>query len=373
MVAAAEKAHCQARIRAAEALEEAARTAGQEERVDEEVEAWAARHKQPELTHRYHAALRMLDREWERQQQEDGEEEEEKSGEEETEERRGMDAFLAGLLGPTATCDDDEEERMSPSSPAPSPFSSFTALIDSPSGRAYFLRQLNARRDGGASSTCLERGIYDELGACLTLFLDECQAQNDVRAAQQGLLMANTFFRLSSTAGSENGNSSITTANGTTASRSVCGTLTASSSTRRSDNQPAGHQSQDEEPKREYLLACVRGHPWWQSQQVWKQALKLNVEHELRQCPLQRSWESLPSEALRGQVLRVHNLIFGQLGSLALHMLECGVAREEVKAFIREMCEKMQVGFEQVQALMEAVVLVGGRVEEENELNERRK
>jgi hypothetical protein len=71
--------------------------------------------------------------------------------------------------------------------------------------------------------------------------------------------------------------------------------------------------------------------------------------------------------------LRVHNLIFGQLGSLALHMLECGVAREEVKAFIREMCEKMQVGFEQVQALMEAVVLVGGRVEEENELNERRK
>ena len=59
-IAAAEKAHCQARIRAAEALGEAARTAGQEERVEEEVGAWAARHKQPDMTHRYHAALRVL-------------------------------------------------------------------------------------------------------------------------------------------------------------------------------------------------------------------------------------------------------------------------------------------------------------------------
>ena len=64
MVAAAEKAHCQARIWAAEALEEAARAAGREEGVEEEVRAWAARHKQPELTHRYYAALRVLDQEW---------------------------------------------------------------------------------------------------------------------------------------------------------------------------------------------------------------------------------------------------------------------------------------------------------------------
>jgi hypothetical protein len=182
--------------------------------------------------------------------------------------------------------------------------------------------------------------------------------------------MANTFFRLSSSAGSARENSSVTTANSQAASRSVCGIFTPSSSTRQSDNQPARHQSQDEEPKREYLLACIRGHPWWQSQQVWKQALKLNVEHELSQYPQQRPWESLSSEALRGQVLRVHNLIFGQLGSLALHMLECGVVREEMRAFIREMCAKTQVGEEQVQALMEAAVTVGGRMEEGNEINE---
>lgn len=387
-MAAAEKAHCQARVRAAEALEKAARMAGQEEVVDEEVGVWAARHKQPELTHRYYTALTVLDREWERQQHDEDEGEgawEGKVAEEETKEMRELDAFLAGLLGPAATCDDDEEEERAnalrgrrsggtaaSSSSLPPPFlsSSFTTLIDTPSGRAYFLRQLNARRGGG---TCLKPEMYDKLGACLTLLLDKCQTQNDVRAAQQALLMANTFFRLSSSAESESevrSTTSITTANSSTTPRSVYGLCNPSSSTRQSDTQPAQHQSQDEQPKREYLLACVHGHAWWQSRQVWKEALTLNVEHELSQCPQQRPWESLPSDALRGQVLRVHNLIFGQLGSLALHMLECGVVREEMRAFVREMCEQTQMGAEQVQAMMEAaIIMVGGRVEEENELS----
>lgn len=373
-MATAEKAHCQARIQAAEALEEAAMTAGQEEGVEEEVGAWAARHKQPELTHRYFAALGLLDREWEKQQHEEEQGEggrEEKDGDEENEETREMDAFLGGLLGPAATCEDDEEEERAKAlhgrrssaaeraSFSPSSSSSFATVIDTFRGRAHFLRQLNARRGGGTASTCLEPVVYDQLGACLTLLLDKCQAQNDVRAAQQALLMANTFFHLSSSAEAESGSSGTTTANSTATAGSA-----PSSSTGQSDNRPAQHQGQDEQPKKEYLLACIRGHPWWQSRQVWREALRLNVEHELSQCPQQRPWESLVSEALRGQVLRVHNLIFGQLGSLVLHMLECGVAREEVRAFVHEMCEESGLVEEQVQAMMEAEVMVGGLAEE---------
>jgi len=64
MVAAAEKAHYQARILAAEKVEVAARRAGQEEGVVKGVDACVVRHKQPELTHRYYAALMVLDQEW---------------------------------------------------------------------------------------------------------------------------------------------------------------------------------------------------------------------------------------------------------------------------------------------------------------------
>jgi hypothetical protein len=390
MVAAAEKAHCQARIWAAEALEEAARAAGREEGVEEEVRAWAARHKQPELTHRYYAALRVLDQEWERQQheKEQGEEiwEEGKGREDVNKERRAMDTFLADLWGPAATHRDEKEERAtaldgrrdrvaaisssSPSSLLPTS-SSFPSLIDTPCGRAYFLRQLDTRRGGGTASTCLDPEIYDKVGACLTLVLNKCQAQKDVRAAQQVLLMANTFFRRFPSENSDSGgliSASITSVTSTAAVTSMFGVPVPSSSIRQPVNRPAQYQNPEEQPKREYLLACIRSHPWWQSREVWQEALRLNVNHELSQCPQRRPWESLSSEALRGQVLRVHNLTFGQLGSLALHMLECGVARDEMRAFVCEMCERTQLGEEQVQALMEAVVKVGGSAEEENEI-----
>lgn len=343
-VAAAEKAHCQARVQAAEALEEAARAAGREEGVEEEVGAWAARHKQPELTHRYHTALTVLERGWEKEQREDGDEGEAKDVYQEIDETRGLDTLLADLLGPSITHNHGggeqhaealQTKRSSAGAPTASSSSSstssfsFATLIDTPRGRAYFLRQLNALRGGGMASTCLEGGKYDELGACLTVFLDKCQAQNDVRAGQQALLMSNTFFRLSSSTESNSGRRSSTATS-----------MTA--------------------PTREYLVACVRSHPWWQSRQLWEEALKLNVEYELRQCPQQSPWESLSSEALRGQVLRVHNLTFGQLGSLALHMHECGVAREDVRAFVHEMCKEAQLGEEQVQALMEAAATEEG-------------
>lgn len=53
-------------------------------------------------------------------------------------------------------------------------------------------------------------------------------------------------------------------------------------------------------------------------------------------------------------------MTFGQLGSLAFHMLECGVARDDMRAFLSEMCEKMHFGEEHVQVLMEVVVKVRG-------------
>lgn len=64
-----------------------------------------------------------------------------------------------------------------------------------------------------------------------------------------------------------------------------------------------------------------------------------------------RPWETLSGEALKEQVLRVHNLVFAQLASLALHMRECGVAGGEVKGFVRTMAERTQLGEEQRAAL----------------------
>ncbi len=50
-------------------------------------------------------------------------------------------------------------------------------------------------------------------------------------------------------------------------------------------------------------------------------------------------------------MVRVHNLIFAQLASLALHMREVGVGAEVVRAFVRTMAGRTQLGEEQVGAL----------------------
>jgi hypothetical protein len=41
-------------------------------------------------------------------------------------------------------------------------------------------------------------------------------------------------------------------------------------------------------------------------------------------------WDELSPEALREAVISVHNMIFGQLGSLSMTMLEQGLTKEEV-------------------------------------------
>lgn len=68
-----------------------------------------------------------------------------------------------------------------------------------------------------------------------------------------------------------------------------------------------------------------------------------------------RPWEELSGEQLREQILRVHNLVFAQLASLALHMRECGVGAGEIKGFVRIMTERCQLGEEQAVALEQEV------------------
>lgn len=68
-----------------------------------------------------------------------------------------------------------------------------------------------------------------------------------------------------------------------------------------------------------------------------------------------RPWEELSGEALREQVVRVHNLVFAQLASLALHMRECGVPVAEVKAFVATLAGRTQLGEEQCEALRQSM------------------
>lgn len=78
---------------------------------------------------------------------------------------------------------------------------------------------------------------------------DKCQAAHDVRAAQQAMALANTFFRESNTKGS------------------------------------GGSGGEGEGERREYLLPLVKAHPIWQERRLWEDSLMLSVADQLELCP----------------------------------------------------------------------------------------
>jgi len=86
----------------------------------------------------------------------------------------------------------------------------------------------------------------------------------------------------------------------------------------------------------------------------------MGVADQLDLCPQVVPWEELSEEGLKEEVVRVHNTIFGQLGSLGFHMKECGVGEDVIKEFLMGMCERTQLGEDQVVALLEMVSGDGG-------------
>lgn len=78
---------------------------------------------------------------------------------------------------------------------------------------------------------------------------DKCQAAHDVRAAQQALALANTFFR----------------------------------EQQQSQSQPTGIKEKERE--REYLLPLVKAHPLWRDRRLWEDSLMLSVADQLELCP----------------------------------------------------------------------------------------
>lgn len=183
----------------------------------------------------------------------------------------GIDAVLERLLRLSPDIETDSTSAAAVATTA----LPFERLIESEQGRAYFLQQLNDQRgrgsgDVGAGYGGLARcfqlllgaffwgGNSCRVGACqwptnprasyYLLPTDKCQAAHDVRAAQQALALANTFFR-----------------------------------EQQQQLQPTG--SKEKEREREYLLPLVKAHPLWRDRRQWEDSLMLSVADQLELCP----------------------------------------------------------------------------------------
>lgn len=216
-------------------------------------------------------------------------------------------------------------------------------------GRALFVKCLNRQRS--LATRLRDRASFDLLADCFREFLDLCQREDDVKPAKTAMILAETFYMdRPTTEASEHPDDSPRRERG-----GSWGSL-------------ALHPPMARGATRLYLQEPVKTHPIWSHAGFWEKALLLAIGEELHRTPQHCAWEDLPSgprsrhhssssdrlasletsdsEAAMEQlptreeaVSRVHNIVFGQLASFTLSMLEFDVPFAQIEAFVETMCD----------------------------------
>lgn len=96
---------------------------------------------------------------------------------------------------------------------------------------------------------------------------------------------------------------------------------------------------------------CLRNHSIWRQEGFWDSALFIGIAAELdhREAVL---WDDLPVETLREEVVGIHNIVFGQLGTMAVTMHEVGLSHVEVAKKLTKMSRLAQLNEDQIFELL---------------------
>jgi hypothetical protein len=85
-----------------------------------------------------------------------------------------------------------------------------------------------------------------------------------------------------------------------------------------------------------------RGHTIWRSEKFWERALTGAVQSAIS-CHEGVLWDDLEQGPLVDLVISTHNLIFGQIVSLAFTMHELGLEFEEVVYRVQDLCKSFEL------------------------------
>ena len=115
------------------------------------------------------------------------------------------------------------------------------------------------------------------------------------------------------------------------------------------------HQSNDSDQKI-YLMHhdTIKNHTIWRLEKFWEKSLDSAVKNQISCQPCVK-WDDLDQNNLSDLVLSTHNLIFGQLVTLAFTMHELGLEFEEVMYRVRELSRTFQLSEDQTFQLYQSI------------------
>jgi hypothetical protein len=214
----------------------------------------------------------------------------------------------------------EKEESSSDQSPILS-FEQWEQLLETEESREHFLLVLDDKRCVSAS---LDSRGYSALAVAMQALLSYCELSDDAKKAMRVLNMANTFY------------------------------LSSPSHELTDDAAPS---SLPVSPSKQYLQIDERlkGHPIWRKQHFWENALKEGVFAEMEKMQPSH-WDELSPESLKEAIINIHNLVFGQLGTLSLTMHEqSGLEKREVASHVVVMSRKFQLCEDQEFELLHSI------------------
>ncbi|OWZ07179.1 hypothetical protein PHMEG_00020465 [Phytophthora megakarya] len=231
-------------------------------------------------------------------------------------------------------------------------------------GRALFVMCLNRQRS--LETKVKDQTSFEALVACFNAFLDECVQEDDIKAAKTAMILAETFYypKIQETQSGSNEDKQAPPRNGCkhtevddlmrrrTSLCEDCRDYTERTSEELlqlvDEVHPLLHGGGiGRGAARTYLQEEVKKHPIWKTPSFWEKALLLAIGEELQRTPQPCPWEELPSGVPKHDglpsreeaVCRVHNIVFGQLGSFTLSMLEFEVPLTQIESFVETMCD----------------------------------
>ncbi|KAL4108497.1 hypothetical protein PRIC1_000212 [Phytophthora ramorum] len=235
-------------------------------------------------------------------------------------------------------------------------------------GRALFVKCLNRQRS--LETKVKDQASFEALVACFNAFLDECVREDDIKAAKTAMILAETFYFPKEPRSGSNGekrDSADPARNGCThrdddeaedfrrRRSSLCADCR--DYTERTSEELLQYVDEAHPllhgggigrgATRTYLQEEVKKHAIWKTPSFWEKALLLAIGEELQRTPQPCPWEELPSgmpkhdglPSREEAVCRVHNIVFGQLGSFTLSMLEFDVSLPQIESFVETMCD----------------------------------
>mmetsp|Transcript_46810 Transcript_46810/g.94438 ORF Transcript_46810/g.94438 Transcript_46810/m.94438 type:complete len:623 (-) Transcript_46810:88-1956(-) len=209
-------------------------------------------------------------------------------------------------------------------------------------GREALVHALNQQR---SRRTEISGQGFAELAAALAMVLDKCRENRDVHTAKMAMMLSQTFWK----------NAEQSAPSSPTPPAPPPSTTPDSASSSAASASPAVPGTSSRGDVREYLKSALESHPLWQDMDFWEDACWESIKQSLKEGASDTAWHDMGPNETKDAVLRVHNIVFSQVGAYAHSMAEFGCDSVVASSFVRRLAATYQLAQDQLGMLLQLV------------------